>query len=390
MATPDLETYTVWRKIGQHAGQSVIEAAPVSEPGARVNIWPGPLPDLPMATHPLVAMPIGLVQLDGQPGWLEQRPAGVLLSDLAGDLTAVDTALIIAQVADALGALHARGLAHGQLAPNRVVISMNGTPVLIGAGVTAGTDSEDLKAALGLLQCSSTPLLPPAASSAAALAASLRELASPVVPLSSTLREQIECAMLPPLPSQQRIELEVASLTHHDEVQPDLGPDERIRGLLDPWSSTGSSGELSEDHTETISASELAEQGQQAMLERLSELYARADLSGRFEQNEGTPCEATRALLSTEPLDPIPPVDGVQSQTDAIPEAESTVEVTQEAPNHGPSSVPIPRETTGWRGAEATVPRPSRTRARRTALIAVLACALTLGLTATYLSCAGP
>jgi hypothetical protein len=167
------------------------------------------------------------------------------------------------------------------------------------------------------------------------------------------------------------IEIDLLPLGLTDEVQPDLGPDERARGLLDRWSSTGSNDELTDDRTEAISASDLAAQGRQAMLDRLGELYQRKTLEGRFDAHEGTPCAPLQALIADEPLDPLPVPDGVPRKQSPILEQENTVEVTQEAPGFAPGGAEGAEETTGWTGAETTLPRP--TRGRRWAWIIGLA-----------------
>jgi hypothetical protein len=381
------ETFTVWRQIGQLGLQPVLEAAPVSEPGARVTIWPGTRPELPATVHPLVAMPLGRGELNEAQVWIEDRPPGALLSDLEGPLCTQEAAQLMAQVADALGALHTRGHAHGQVQPNRVIVTLDGTPVLIGAGVQEGTVEQDLKSAVAMLHglCGSEHT--PAHGSAAALAAALREMAMSATSSSNQLREQVECAMLPPPANPQRLSIVMTPLEYLDEVQPDLGPDERVRGLLDRWSSTGSNEDLTDDRTETISASELAAQGRRVMLDRLSELYRRPTLQGRFAALEGTPCEPLKALIADEALDPLPPPDGVLRRGALIPDPEPTVEVTQEAPQPALShSEEGTVETSGWTEGERTFPRSPAVRALTIALIAALSTLAVFAALAAYLT----
>jgi hypothetical protein len=387
MAELESETFTIWREIGHHGENPVLEAAPSVEPGARITIWPGNPPGLPAGVHPLLAMPIGQGSLNGTDVWLEDRPGGVLLSDLDAPLSREDSALLVAQVADALGALHARGHAHGQVKTNRVVITLDGTPVLIGAGAVEGSIADDLKAIVSLLGALTQDTDDISASSAAAIAASLRERADSRESSSLDLRELIECAMLPPPAHPKTVRIALIPRGSLDEVQPDLGPDERVRGLLDRWSNTGSNDEHTEDRTETISASELAAQGRRVMLERLAELYQRPALQGRFESHEGTPCEPLKALIADEPLDALPVPDGVLRRSAAIPDPEPTVEVTQEAPLPGlPHIEDGPTEASGWTGGETTTPRIEGISTLTIALIAALVALTVLVILAAYLT----
>lgn len=358
MAHPVSEAFSIWRQIGQIQDLPVLEAAPCAEPGARITLWPGALPELPIGAHPLLAVPLAHGTFEAREIWVEDRPPGVLLSDLPGPISLEDATHIGAQLADALGTLHVRGHSHGDVRAERVVLTMDGMPTLIGAGTMPGSPSADLDAVLELVhQLGGTPLSL-SVESAAALAAGLRELGSASESVSTDLRETIECAMLPPPAQPQVVHIQLTPLGHHDEVQPDLGPDERARGLLDRWSNTGSVEEFTDDRTEAISATELAAQGRRVMLERLHDLYQRPNLAGRFGAHEGIPCEPLKALIADAAMDPLPPPDGVLRRDPVISETESTVEVTQEAPAMPPYAADEPTgETTEWTGGETTIPR---------------------------------
>jgi hypothetical protein len=277
--------------------------------------------------------------------------------------------------------------------PSRVIVTLDGTPVLIGAGVQEGTVEQDLESAVAMLHGLCGPEHTPVHGSAAALAAALREMAMSSSGSGSgdQLREQVECAMLPPPTNPQRLSIAMTPLGYLDEVQPDLGPDERVRGLLDRWSNTGSNDDLTDDRTETISASELAAQGRRVMLDRLSELYGRPTLHERFEALEGTPCEPLKALIADEALDPLPPPDGVLRRGALIPDPEPTVEVTQEAPLpalYQPEEGTA--ETSGWTEAERTVPSSPAIRALTIALIAALSTLGVFAALAAYLTYGAP
>jgi hypothetical protein len=322
-----------------------------------------------------MARPLGFGERDGQAVWVEDRPPGALLSDLEKAPPLWDVTNLLAQVADGLGALHARGHSHGQVVPERVVIAMDCAPVLIGAGVTQGSVESDIAGLIEMLQTLSPQTEVPPHSSAAELAAGLRERAMSVEEPESMLREMVELAMIPPPAEPEVFRLAITPMGYTDEVQPDLGPDERVRGLLDRWSNTGSNDEFTDDRTEAISASELAAQGRRVMLERLGDLYRRPSLSQRFTEHQGTPCEPLKALIADEPLDQLPVADGVLRRREAVQEQENTVEVTMEAPAPGVSHDAIRTgEITDWTGGDTTTPRPPR----RSGLVRALLVALVI------------
>ncbi len=390
MADQGPEDFKSWRETAPSPAGPVFEASPSVETGARVTIWHGPPPDTPSPIHPLVAVPLSIGVVDDHPVWVEERPLGPLMSDLTEPIEIVEAAQLMAQVADGLGALHARGHAHGGLSPAMIVITLDCSPVLIGAGVYAGTPSDDLAAVVAMLRqiCPSAPI--PAHGSAAELAAGLRETAMSGAASKSNLREQVELAMAPPPATPQTLRIHLTPMGYTDEVQPDLGPDARSRGLLDQWSNTGSHEEFTDDRTETISASELAAQGRQIMLERLDELYGRPAIQQRFGEQDGTPCASVKALLAEAPLDSLPVADGVLRRRIPIQEQENTVEVTQEAPiasrMHATEST---GETTGWTGGETTIPRTTQIRLLTVALMAALGVLTVLAVVSAYLTYVG-
>ncbi len=393
MSELGLEEFRVWREIGRTPLGPVLEAAPTSEPGARVTVWPGQPPDVPAAVHPLVAMPLGHGEIDGSPVWVEDRPPGALLSDLEGPLPLSSAAMLLAQVADGLGALHALGHAHGQVGMDRVVVALDSVPVLIGAGVMAGETAADLQALIAMFKVLCPASAVPPHGSAAELAAGLRETAMSVEPPESSLREMVELAMIAPPAVPRILRISVTPMGYLDEVQPDLGPDEHVRGLLDRWSGTGSNEEFTDDRTEAISASELAAQARRVMLERLGDLYRRPVLDQRFAEQEGTPCEPLKALIADEPLDPLPVADGVIRQYETVQDQENTAEVTMEAP--APTLPQAPEtpgtgEVTGWTGGETTSPQEQANRGLLYGLLAALAILAALATVVAVLISDGP
>lgn len=105
---------------------------------------------------------------------VEAQADGPLLSS-AVMLPQASALLVAADVADALAALHAAGLAHGGLVPDAVVLDASGRPVVMGAGLaaakalatgvpapTASDDMRALGAILYLLVTGHVPTQPPA------------------------------------------------------------------------------------------------------------------------------------------------------------------------------------------------------------------------------------
>jgi len=388
MAEIDKQAFQVWREVSDSPLGAVLEAAPVTEPGARVTVWPGEPPAVAAGVHPLVAAPIGHGEMDGQPCWIEDRPPGIMLADLTDPLSPGVAAQIVAQMADALGALHARGHSHGHVSADRVVVALDGSPVLIGAGISAGTPEADLAATLALLDTICPEMEIPSPDSAAEIAASLREVAMSAEVSPSVLRERIELAMPAPPADPTILHLSIAPLGFTDEVQPDLGPDERVRGLLERWSTTGSGDEFTGDRTEAISASELAAQARRVMLARLGDLYNRPTLSDRFQEHEGTPCEPMKSLIADEPLDPLPVPDGVTEKSGPQAEPEHSIEVTAEAPHL--AEFTEPSDPASWTGGDTTV-SGAPVRSRTWILVSVaLVAVLALSGVVTYLYFGGP
>jgi hypothetical protein len=329
---------------------NVLEAAPQDEPEERVTIWPGNPPTVPIGLHPVLATPIGHGTHDDQQFWVEDRPPGCLLSDLVAAPAPHDAARIASQIAEGLAALHHRGFTHGHLDAARVVLDEDGVPVLIGAGVRPGTPEADLDAMLALCaQISPThPAL--AASTMAELSTALRERALNSPRQGVTLTTLLAQSTITPPDTCSTLTLSLQPLGFTDEVRVELGPDEAERGLLDRWATEEVSGDLTGDQTESISTTELAAQAKRVLLERVTDLYASPELALRFDKHAGASCTAMFALLTDEPLDPLPTPEGVVLlQEPAGSGPESTSEITAEAPD---VFEPHPtEETTGWTDA---------------------------------------
>lgn len=350
MANELIQTYLVLRPIDSMRDGQVLEAAPEDEPEERVTIWPCSPPNVPIGLHPVLATPIGHGTHDEQPFWVEDRPPGCLLSDLEAAPAPHDAARIASQIAEGLAALHHHGFAHGKVDAARVVLDDDGTPVLIGAGVRPGTTEADLIAMLALYVQLSPAHPKLQVSTMAELVAALREQTLNAPRNGNALSTLLAQSTIAPPEPYATITLSLHPLGITDEVRVELGPDETERGLLDRWATGEVSGDFTGDQTESIPTTELASQAKRLLLERVSELYASPELASRFDKHAGAHCTAISALLSDEPLDPLPTPEGVvflQAASDSGPDL--AAEITAEAP--GIFEPHRTEETTGWTDA---------------------------------------
>jgi hypothetical protein len=198
-----------------------IEAAPADRGDVRATLWPGAEPPA-HAEHPGLARCEASGVVGGRPMWVESRPLGAALSELAPALTRAECARVLVDVREALQALHAVGQAHGGVRASRIVIGTDGVATLIGVGQDRGTVERDvadlarLTASLGFGDLRDVE----------------READAPV------RRAVVEASLRQPDPN-ETIELGTGGV---DEVNVDLGPDERGAGLLERWSAEATSG----------------------------------------------------------------------------------------------------------------------------------------------------
>jgi serine/threonine-protein kinase len=113
-------------------------------------------------------------------------PLGLVVPPLGPPLGPAARARLLAELADALAPLHARGRAHGAVGPDRVLVDDDGAVTLLAAGLgpaPVGAPADDVAACLALAEAAGGPHIDPApftnADALAALAERLRgELAS--------------------------------------------------------------------------------------------------------------------------------------------------------------------------------------------------------------------
>lgn len=171
--------------------------------------------------HP-VLVPLVDVGVEGGRAWAVREWVvaieGAARVNLLGPLTPRQVVGVVSAVADALDALHQRGLTHGAVAPSRVLLTPEGTVRLVGAAVGAaretGPDSgpeDDLRAALSLL-----PAL-----GGGALPAPLEALLAEVPPSALALRAALD-AVIDRLPADPPDALPLGAQAGHDGATEDL------------------------------------------------------------------------------------------------------------------------------------------------------------------------
>ena len=94
-----------------------------------------------------------------------------------------------------------------------------------------------------------------------------------------------------------------------DEIQPEIGEDAEGRGLLDRWDHTDDHADRSDDSTESVAVGAHHSQTRQHVL---SELFSALDAAIA---DPHSPAPEFRRALSTEPLDPLVPLNGLQAST---------------------------------------------------------------------------
>lgn len=273
-------------------------AAPALEPDARVALWEG-LPPPAIPEHPGIATVVLQGDLEHHRCYAEQVPQGMRLSDV--HVPASLSAWVGAKLLDALLALHEGGEVHGRIAPDRVVLGVDGRVVVIGRGRRGGTeehDRDDVRAilrALGVQGTTEEPRRLCDRLTAAADPTDGQALGSLITSRRPEGRKVIE-----------RLHLHVGPMPSSlDEVVPDLGPDKAEPGLLDRWALTSqNTGE---------STAELTDGGRTAASPMVLTLWTRLAAppehpmpGARFRQVQGVASRGLQVLLAEEPPDGLP------------------------------------------------------------------------------------
>ena len=287
------------------------------QPEEQAVLWSGPPPEQHLPPHPGLARRQVCAREDGEPGWLELTPAGVLLSALTPPLPPIEASELFAAIADALAALHEAGLAHGELTADRIHLDRTSRPTLLGAG--HGSLQDDLDALVELWQawCPAGPLL--VASTASDAAESLRVWLSVTEDATSTLPALVASALRAQEGTGALTLLPGKAVGPVDEIGMDIGPDEAPGGLLDPLTWSGITGEPTsevplhvEENTGALYEDTRINAPRTALLSRLLGLSHEQPPAGRF--HDGTPSQAIRTLIGSQTLDPLPVPDGLPAR----------------------------------------------------------------------------
>jgi len=276
----------------------------LTQSGEFVTIWTGEPPAIPTGIHPCIAQPLERGSGDIGPCWIEERCGQQVLSDLPLPIPIHGAISICVQLADALAALHAHNLTHGSADITTVAISLGGLPMWIGTGRKEGSVQDDIDALLAI-GAQLNPDIPPLSkvNSAASLAAQWREHLTTPSSLSPWLAKH------PPNTSDTHtpLSLDLIPMGLLDEVQPDLGDDSQGRGILDRWK-TGEDDEFTDDPTVSVAVGALHSQTRQHILNSLYQALDSAVGSG----GSTSPPASFRSDLNSEPLDPIPTLNGIE------------------------------------------------------------------------------
>lgn len=274
--------------------------------GEQFILWPGEAPTTTRPSHR------GLARMAGQGigMWGERLPSdGCRLCDLQAPLNEIEAAELFALIADALSTLHTSAQAHGQLVPSHIAISNIGSPILLGAGRHFAEPQNDLDQLAKLWErwCPQGPLLD--TRSATTLAEGLRMwLSVTSEPPEANLPGLVQAAH--PQPMLDAVPLRIPWRSPDetvDEVGINIGPDEAERGLLDPLTWSGLTGEPTNELTgDQHEEDTRINAPQAAILSRLLQTIHQPVSDDRFQQQQGVPSTAIQVLLEKEPLDILP------------------------------------------------------------------------------------
>lgn len=300
-----------FRKVRSHG-----RGTELAEGAARYTLWPGePCQGVP--EHPSLAWPVDSSRMDGEPAWLESRPAGPLLAELSG-LSVPEVGMVMLDVAEGLAELHAHELTHGCVDERHIVVTEGGRAVLIGVGVEPGDKERDAAALRTLMErLWPPPTTPPdpGEEPATVIAETLAGWLDYEYPDHSTLalgtRARQAAPRLPERPERVVWRNAVPEpLDWLDEVSVVTN-----RRDLDRWNTTSShiSGAITGglEGTQPILGFIDEEPGRMALLARLMSPPEVPPDPDRFQDVEGEPCQAIKALLAEEALDPLPVPEGV-------------------------------------------------------------------------------
>jgi hypothetical protein len=310
----------------------VLLAAPGQSPEERVALWSGVPPRVPADDRLAPVVLVG--EIDGRPMYAEKLPRGPLLSEL--EVPEALRSYVLAEVLQAVHALHQGGTAHGGVGASAVVLGEDGRVVLAGAGRQGGRETLDLFAALTLFPSMSDVTLHDAevAGLIEEMRARAHEHAQEELALF-VLRQALE-----PVVVAQAVLLVGANEDAVDEIVPDLGPERTdSHGILDRWAVTTTTGG---DVTEEVSATSpgLAV----TLWNRLLAPPEHPPPPDRFAQVEGKPSRAIIGLLTEQHPEilPLPVAAGIGAFVVTAPTWDDQPTMVDADP-HTVSPAPAPR-----------------------------------------------
>lgn len=346
--------------------------------GVHVTVRIGHPPPVPSGLHPAVATIIGMGKWDEDPCWIETRASNITLADLPRPLSETDAAHLIACVADGLSSLHAKGLTHGRLVPENVTIGNNGIPMMIGCGVEDSSTEQDIEEATSLIQYLCSQSLEYRTNSAAELAASLREVIVQAGDPPSHISNHTSGAFAQNYPLHELVRIDIQPQGSVDEVQHDIGPDSKNRGLLDRWSTSASMEDLTDDQTDAIDPSDLAHQARLALIAELNHEFGNTTKTSVKTRSMVGRSRSIQSLVQQDPPDPLPIPDGIPHESIHNPEGEQ--ERTAEIPLDASVESTNPPETTG--NTQPSIHRkPLRTTLINATVIGMLGAAIAVVVT---------
>lgn len=165
-----------------------------------------------------------------------------------------------------------------------------------------------------------------------------------------------------------------------DEVGFDLGADDVVPGLLDAWAGRTRPGEEGSGTGELTSSFRPDELPLTAVLARVAAGLGREAALDRFSASEGRPSGAVKALIADEPLDPLPPPEGLPLSGAGFLDVEAVADDTAVAEMPGRSRLdlvlaeaPTAHGESGVDEATASGALPQQATAARIRLLGITA-----------------
>ena len=210
----------------------VLEAHPAHRPQDKVILWPGKLPEHPPPVHRFLGQQLSLGLIEEEEYWVE-RASFLLRADQAL-LSPAEWTRILPDVAEAIEFLHGRSCFHGSIRLNRIGLREDGSPILFGIGREKGSQQQDRADFIDLWKKVTAHQLEEPFT-----AESLRRVAK-------ANNSPIRLSKAPSQIEKSELLYEVIQFAHRDELDEigsDFGPDTQTRGILDPLTDGGNTGD---------------------------------------------------------------------------------------------------------------------------------------------------